>query len=260
MKDHLNTSVSRALLILECFSPTQPQLTWSEIQRLSNIPRSTVFRLLTTLTGLNYLKHDAESKKYFLGPKVLTLGFTVLQNQEGREIARPYLQKLSRELNKTVNLLVLDKTEMVIIERIRVPSLRDLSIGIGSRIPLHNTASGQVFLAYLSSERLLEVIRQIKKDPRIVQYVGKNGEKLDLRLAEIRRHGYALNDEESERGIRALAVPIFSSEGVVYAMHIVSASEEISVDDLEHFYAPRLMEMGRKISEALGHREGEQSY
>jgi IclR family transcriptional regulator, pca regulon regulatory protein len=252
----LNSSVSRSLLILECFSPRQPRLMSSEIQKYSGIPKSTLFRLLATLTGLNYLKYDTETRRYFLGPKVLSLGFTVLENQEGREIARPYLQKLSQELDRSVNLLMLDRDEMVFIERIRLPGLMDLNIGIGSRIPAYNTAAGRAVLAHLTEEKFRETVDQIMKDPKAARYVGKNAKKLIAQLVEVRKQGYATNDEESRKGIRALAVPIFSSQEIQYAMHLVTSPESLSIDELRQKYAHRLIEAGREISQALGHREG----
>ncbi len=254
MEDDFSNSVSRALSILECFSPERPHLTASEIQKLTDVPRSTVFRLLATLTGLNYLKQDGESRKYFLGSRVLSLGFTVLQNQEGRDIARPYLQKLSREFNRSVNLLMPDKDEMVFIERIRVPGLTDLNIGIGGRIPMYNTGAGRAILAHLNPERFRKVVELMKKNHRVAQYIGEDGETLKGCLEEVRRLGYALNDRESDKSIRAVAVPIFSSEGVSYAAHIVATPEEISVDEFKRVYALRLIEVGREISEALGYR------
>ncbi len=253
-QNDFNNSVRRALLILESFTTRQPRLSQSDIHRVTDIPKSTVSRLVAALTGLNYLKYDGEGKKYYLGPKVLSLGFTVLRNLEDREIARPYMQSLVREINLTVGLLMLDKAEMVFIEKIRVPTLRDINIGIGSRMPVHNTAAGRVVLSHLSPERLRQVTAELENDPSAARYMRKNRKRLPESLAEIRRHGYAINDEESMEGIRAIAVPIFSPEGVAYAMHLVVAPEQISVEKLVREYAPKLIAAGREISEALGYR------
>ena len=251
----LVNSLSRGLLVLECFTLEEPRLTQSNIQKLSKIPKSTLFRLLKTLTGLNYLKCDPESRRYFLGPKVLTLGFSVLQNLEVRGIARAYLDSLSREFNRGVSLLMLDKDEMVFVERIRVPILRDFNIGIGSRIPVYNTAAGRAVLAHLSRERVVQIVKDIKKDGRTASCIGKKGEKLFEILAEVRKQGYAINDEESIKGVRAIAVPIFSAEGIAYAMNLVVPPEEITVEELRRKYAPRLIEVGREISEAMGYQD-----
>lgn len=245
-------SLSRGLGILESFTQNKQHLFLSEIQKITNISKSTVFRLLKTLTELNYLKYDSENKRYFLGPRVLSLGFSVLQSMETREIARPYMERLSRECNKSVNLLMLDRQRMVFTERIRVPGLRDFNISIGSTIPVHNTAAGKAVLAYLEQEKFKEIIQKIKKDFQAVRHIGKNANRLPQLLNEVRRNGFAINDEESSKGIRAIAVPIFSPDGVTCAMDMIVAPEEISVNELRTKYAPKLIREGNEISEALG--------
>ena len=251
----LPNSHIKELLILECFTQNRHRLSQLEIQKITNISKSTVFRLVKTLAGLNYLKYDPGNKKYYLGPRVLSLGFSVLQSMEVREIARPYMENLSRECNRSVNLLMLDRSEMVFIERIRVPGPRDYSISIGSRIPVFNTAAGKAVLAYLDQAKFEQIINEIKKDERATRYIGKNGRKLITSLNGVRGSKYAINDEESLKGIRAIAVPIFSTEGVAYAMNLVVSAEEISVDELRHSYAPKMVRMGKEISETLGYRE-----
>lgn len=116
---------------------------------------------MKTLSEMNYLRYDEPSKRYYLGMRVVSLGVSVLQSMELREIARPYLEMLSRECNRTVNLAVLEKEEMVYIERIRVPSLRDFSLfvsSVGNRMPVWNTSVGRAVLAYLKPEKLREII------------------------------------------------------------------------------------------------------
>ena len=73
-------------------------------------------------------------------------------------------------------------------------------------------------------------------------------------LADVRKRGYAVNDEESVKGVRAIAVSIFSTNDT-YAINMVVPPEEVSVEELRGTYAPRLMEVGREISEALGHHD-----
>ncbi len=102
-------SLSRGLTILECFTRRKQYLSLAEITKMIGVPKATVFRLLHTMRELNYLKYDFPNKKYYLGPKVLSLGFSVLQSLEVCEIARPYLEKLARECDKTVNVSMLDK-------------------------------------------------------------------------------------------------------------------------------------------------------
>jgi IclR family pca regulon transcriptional regulator len=242
------------LAILELLTQRPFRLSQSKIQELTDIPKATLSRILRTLTRLRYLRCDPETKKYSLHPKVLILGLTVLENLEVREIARPYIEKLSREFNRSVSLLMQDGPEMVFIERVKVPMLLDFNVGIGSKIPIYSTAPGKAVLAYLDRERLQEVVSRLnRKDPLVAPYLRNNCEKLFGSLIEVRNQGYAINDEESQRGLRGIAAPIFSPDGAIYALSITAPPEEVPVADLKSKYAPKLMAVSKEISEAIGY-------
>jgi IclR family pca regulon transcriptional regulator len=247
----LANSLVSGLLVLESFTPRQDHFSLAALSTLLNIPKSSLYRVVKTLSKMNYLRYEEQSKRYYLGTRVLSLGFSVLQSMELREIARPYLEKLSRECNKTVNLAILDKHEMVYIERIRVPGLREFNISIGSRIPVWNTAAGKAVLAYLEPQKLKEIIEELRSFTECeITIEGKLAEALDA----VRRDGFAIHDQEYLRGVRAIAVPIFSPTGVSCAINLVVEAEEVSVGELRNIYAPKLIRLGKQLSEALGHR------
>ena len=248
-KKILSNSLVRGLLVLECFSPHKDSYTLAGLSRLVDIPKSSLYRVVKTLSEMNYLRYDDQSKRYYLGTRVLSLGFSVLQSMELREIARPYLEKLSRECNKTVNLAILDKHEMVYVERVRVPGIRAFNISIGNRIPVWSTAVGKAVLAHLEPAKLKALLKQLRELPEFK--VGEN--RLIKALDQVRRDGFALNDQEFLRGIRAVAVPIFSPDGVNCAINIVVEPEEVSIEELRKQYAPRLISVGKELSRALGY-------
>jgi DNA-binding IclR family transcriptional regulator len=144
---------------------------------------------------------------------------------------------------------------MVFIERIRVPGPRDYNISIGSRIPVYNTAAGKAALSYLSREKFEGIISEIEKNDRMAQYTLKNRRMFISTLNRVRKEQYAINDEESLAGVRAVAVPVFSNEGAAYAMNLVVWPEEISVDELRRNYAPKMIKIGKEISQAMGYQE-----
>ena len=247
-------SLSLGLSILESLARTRSSFSLSEITQIINSPKTTVFRLLKTLCELDYLKYDTQNKKYSLSTKVLSIGFSFLQSLEIREVARPYLEELSREWDKSINLLTLDKVEMIYIDRTKVYNVRELNINIGSRIPVHNTAAGRAVLAYLDRDELIEIIREIQNDREISRQIGKNGNKLLKRLREVRADGFATTDGELVRGVRALGVPIFSPRGGNYAINVAVASEIVSIADLRSQYAPKLIKVGNEISKEMGYQ------
>ena len=171
-----------------------------------------------------------------------------------REIARPYLERLARECDKTVNLSMLDKQEMVYIDRIKVQSIREFNINIGDRIPVHNTAAGRAVLAYIEQGKLIGILKELKKDSRTSRDIGRNGNKLLRILYDVKVAGFAINDEEFLRGIRAIAVPVFSHQDIYYAINVVVASELVTVDQLKKEYAPKLIKIGKELSKAMGYQ------
>ena len=243
-------SLIRGLLVLECFSPTENSFSLSELSKRMNIPKSSLYRVVKALSQMNYLRYDVQSKRYYLGMRVLSLGFSLLQGMELRDIARPYMEVLSRESNKTVNLAILDKDEMVYIERIRVPSIRAFNVGVGNRIPPWNTAVGRAFIAFLEKEKVEAMLKKTQES----QGIKIDEDALAKSLADVRRNGFATNDQEFQSGILAVAVPVFSSRGIICAINLVTEPEDVSIDVLKTQYAPKLLKIGRELSEALGYR------
>jgi DNA-binding IclR family transcriptional regulator len=101
-----------------CCRPSGPGVV-SELGREVGLSRSTTHRYVSTLATLGYLEQDGATKKYRLGPRVLDLGFSAIHSMELREISAPHLQKLSDDVGYTVNMAVLDGTDIVYVERCR---------------------------------------------------------------------------------------------------------------------------------------------
>ncbi len=234
-------SLLRGLQVLESFTPQKQHLTLAELTKLLHAPKSSLYRVLKTLCGVNYLRYDEFNKRYSLGTKVLSLGFSVLQNMELREIARPLMEAFSRNCNKTVNLAVLDKNEMVYIERVRVPSMRQFNISIGSRMPVWNTAVGKAVLANLDPAKRSEILIGLKRSHKDQI----NEKKLIKELESVRKQGFAINDQDYLKGIRAIAVPVFGETGVVCGLNLVAEPEEGSIAELKNRYGANLLELGR---------------
>jgi IclR family pca regulon transcriptional regulator len=172
---------------------------------------------------------------------------------ELRELARPHLERLSREFEKTVNLGILDKYEIVYVERVKVPGYRDFNIGIGSRIPVWNSAVGCAVLAYLQPELLKPVTEKLRKLPEFLEAGGED--RLEARLQQVRLDGFAINDRDVyKKWVRAIAVPVFSTEGVACSINIVVEPDEVTVEELRSRYAPVLVKAGEELSAALGYR------
>jgi DNA-binding IclR family transcriptional regulator len=246
-----SSSLARGLSVLECFGrDKRNRYTLSEFAKRLNMPKSSIYRVLKTLSRMGYLRYEEHSKHYYLGVRVLSLGFALLEGMELREIARPYMEMLSRECNKTVNLTILDGMEMVYVERVSVRSIRAYNISVGSRLQPWNSAAGKAALAYLDSSTVSQMLKKAKEEG---VFTGDE-ETFMSTLADVRKNGFAENNQEQRAGILAIAVPVFSSKGVTGAINLIAEPEDVSIDVLKMDYAPKLMKIGRQLSEALGYR------
>ena len=245
------SSLARGLNVLECFGQEKRnRYTLSELAKHLNMPKSSIYRVLKTLSRMGYLRYEEHSKHYYLGVRVLSLGFALLEGMELREIARPYMEMLSHECNKTVNLTVLDGIEMVYVERISVRSIRAYNISVGSRIRLWDSAVGKATLAYMDSRTVSEMLEKAKQDGA---FAGDKKAFMNT-LTDVRKNGFAVNNQEQRAGIIAIAVPVFSSKGITGAINLIAEPEDVSIDVLKTEYAPKLMKIGNQLSEALGYR------
>jgi IclR family pca regulon transcriptional regulator len=245
-------SLERGLAILGTFTPDQPALGISELAQRLGLTRSTTHRYVATLARLGYLEQDPATRKYRLGIRVLDLGFNVLGSLELREIAGPHLQRLTAATGHTSNLAIRDDTDVILIDRVRGRPGRfhhlESAMHAGSRIPSYCSACGKVLLAFLPPpdlEALLDRIELLPRGPG----TAASRTALTADLAQVRRAGIAVNDEELESGLRAIAVPVRSRAGtVVAAINLSVAWSPRAVSELVEQLGPVLQAAARQIS------------
>jgi IclR family transcriptional regulator, pca regulon regulatory protein len=251
-------SLERGLAILSAFKPAKPLLGISELARALALNRSTAHRYVGTLTALGYLQQDRESRKYRLGPRVLDLGFSAINSMELPELARPHLQHLSDDTGHTVNMAILDDTEIVYVERVRSSgagqSEIDLNLHVGSRLPAYCTAMGKALLAFVPAERLEELLDDVDLVARGPNTITDRAALL-AELERVRALDMAVNNEELAYGLRSIAAPIRSRSGeVVAALNLAVHRTMVSMDDLIARFGPAVKHTAKAISAEIGHR------
>lgn len=244
-------SVQRAIDVLNCFSWEKKELGLLEIANLIDLPKSTTFRLVQTLTKNGFLRRDARTGRYLLGTKLYYFGNIVKDSMELRRLAGPVMAEIRDETRETVNLYVLEGTRRVCIEQVESPmGLRRLA-RIGEQFPLWAGASGKLLLAYLDPGGREKVIREA-----LAVSSSLNPEELLRQLPEIRERQYSVSHGEREQGASSVAAPIFNSEGKVEAALAISgATARFGRDEVERFIGAVRMGAG-KISAELGYCGG----
>lgn len=259
MNMKLVESVRKGLEVMEAFSSNKPRLRLLEVARLTDQPKATAYRLLRTLMALGYVNYDKSTMEFYLGPRVMSLGFTVLSSLDLREVARPYLEDLSQKTGQNVNLGLLDRAEVIYVERIKKRQILNIDLFVGSRLPAHSSSIGQAILAFLGQDKLQEAIEILLADEVAAAEIGHDGVELKKNLAQVREQGYAINDQDSFIGLRAVAAPLFNREGEVEgAVNVASFSQLTSREELTQKHLPWLLTTVASISRSRGFRAEEQ--
>lgn len=248
-------SLRKGLEVMEAFNSQRPRLRLQEVASLTGQPKATAYRLLRTLVDLGYLRYDAQSFQFYLAPRVMSLGFTVLSSLDLRETAQPYLEDLSAKIDQNVNLGILDRSEVVYVDRVKKRRILNIDLFVGSRLPAHASSIGRAILAFLDEDELNAFFKLFCAELESGACSVPGAEKLRQELAEVRRQGYAVNDQESFTGLRAAAAPVFNAQGKVEgAVNVAVFSQLTSREELMQNYLPWLLHTVENISKARGFR------
>ena len=240
------TSLARGLAVLQAFSDARKPQTIAQISQKTGIPRAAVRRCLYTLQQLGYA--DAELNNYTLRPKVLTLGYSYLSSTPLTISAQPYLNNISRALNESSSLAVLDEDEVLYVARAATSRVMSVALNAGSRLPAYCTSLGRVMLAHLPQDQLDAYLERTRLKPVTANTVTAP-KKLREVLAGVRQAGYAINDEELEVGLRSIAVPVRGASGrVLAALNVGAQASRASVQQLEKEFLPVLLRGAQELS------------
>lgn len=224
-------SFVRGLEVLRTFSGDRPRQTLAEVAAASGLARATARRFLHTLVAIGYAGTDG--REFWLTPRVLELGFGYLTSQPLVSIAKPRLEELSRTVNESSSLSVLDGTDIVYISRVPVRRIMRVDITVGTRFPAWATSMGRVLLAGMDAAALDDYFSRVALEPMAPGTVVDEG-KLRTEIGKIRDQGWCIVDQELEQGLRSVAAPVTDFDGTVVAA--VNISTQTSVHDIAELH------------------------
>ncbi|MEV0830236.1 IclR family transcriptional regulator [Nonomuraea rubra] len=255
-----SVSLERGLRILSAFTGNRSVLGIADLARAVGLNKSTTHRYVATLTKLDYIQQDPETRKYFLGPRAADLGFAAIDSMELGRVAGPLLQALADETGYTVSMGLCDGPDIVYVDRRRSgrrSSLAmDLNLHVGSRLPAYCTSMGKAMLAFKDAATLRQILDHTdmaRRGPKTIT----NREQLTAALAKVRQNGVAVNDEELAPGLRSFAAPVRDRSGEVVAAVNVAVHLTVAPAAVEALAAriePPLRRTAAEISRRLGYR------
>lgn len=225
-------SVERAFSILEFLNASKRGWNISEMSRKLNIPKSTTHVLVTTLDQLGYLRQS--SRKFHLSAKMFGLGRNAITENALPQIALPQLRWLVQETKLTAHLGILEKNQVVFVQKVDGPGIIKFDTYIGKCSALHCTALGKALLAYQSPERVSALLTNYSFD-RFTKRTIDSVSGFMTELARVREQCFAVDDEEEELGIRCIAVPIFAEGNVIGALSVTGTTTQIKTEAINGF-------------------------
>lgn len=242
-------SVDRAISMLEFLS--RNGLTGvTELAAWLDIHKSTAYRLIATLEARGLVEQDAESEKYQLGFGLVSLASAVTADFDIVRRARTVCQRLSEETHETVTLTVLEGDEPVVVDQ-TTSSRSVLNVDwTGSESPIHCTAAGKVFLAFMSERRRQRILSRPLE--RFTEHTLADREILCAQLDIIRITGYAYTIEELELGLNAVGAPVFAIDGTVAAVISLSSPAVRLPDEVIPTVGQRVKQAAAEVSRKIG--------
>lgn len=241
--------VDKALQVLTLLAEAGSELALKDICQRTGLPKTTAFRYLYTLTAHGYVAHSNETDLYRLGPRSWQLGQSTGQYARLLEVALPFMQTLRDRFDETVNLAVLNQTDVVYLGMVESRHALRMQAQIGSHGPAYSTSLGRAMLAFLPEEQWLA--RLPSQLSARTPHTLTSHAALRHELARTRQRGYAVDLGENEEGACCLGAPILDHHGQPLAAISLSAPASRLIDELVPVVAQAVVETAAAISQRL---------
>ena len=223
-----------------------------EISAALDLHKSTVHRLLMSLVYMGYAKQDETTQKYMLSYKIVNMAGKILDRMDILQVAKPYLERLSDLSGEAVHLVQREGNHILYIYKIeaKVGTIRMVS-HVGMIHPMYCSGVGKAIMATLPEREVKQIwnesVTEKKTDKTVTDY-----DEMQKLLEEVRKNGYALDDEENEKGVRCIAACLHGYQNEVkYAFSISGPTSRMTRE--------RVMELAvdvKKVQEELSRELG----
>jgi DNA-binding IclR family transcriptional regulator len=248
------SSVANAIRLTKAFSDEHFEIGISALAARLGLAKSTVHRLVSTLVEYGILEQNRDNGKYRPGLALFELGMLVRRKMDTATEASAAMMALRATTGETVQLAIFEGSSVLYTRIFESQQGVRMSVQIGSRAPAHCTAVGKVLLAFQSAEVIRDVVAAGLA--RLTDNTMVDPKVLESELASVRARDYAIDDEESEVGLRCAAAPIRDHSGQVVAAIGVSAPVQRMSKKALHACVPSVTAAGEGISRRLGYLPG----
>jgi len=244
--------LNRAFEILEALSVEKDGLGVTALSERTGLSKSTVHRIVASLADGGYVGKNPTTGHYEVGIKLIEMVSYYINGMELHTEARPYLRGLTASLNLTTHLGILEGTEVMYVEKLDIfPNVRLFS-QVGFRVPAHCSSLGKCLLSGLPGAEL-DALLDSRELVRYTQNTITDRDALKAQLAQVRRRGYAVDDQEQELDHRCIGAPIFDYRGEIVAAISASGSTTMLGDERIAPVAEQVKQAALEVSRRLGY-------
>jgi DNA-binding IclR family transcriptional regulator len=238
--------LSKAFELLRAFNSKERVMTLSELSRASQLPKSTVHRLLSRLVELDAVEHHGDGYKLSLG--LMQLGATT-PAASMRDLAMPYLAGLHRWTGETVHFGVLRQFDVVYLEKLARADSPVVLSGVGARLPANCTAIGKALLAWEDLDDLAHFLPSPM--PMLTRDSISNVDELIDQLREVKEHGLARERNEAQPGLACVAAPVVVNGFAVGALSIGYREETVLNPQIDNALRDTAAQIAREVRASL---------
>lgn len=240
----------RLLMVLEELARVGVPITPTEANLQLKLPKPTVHRLFHTLEAEGFVQRDIDGKSYSPGRRLRKLSVNVLSSLRVRTVRLSILQDLAEEVGETCNIATPDRDAMVYLDRVETKWPLRIQLPVGTAVPFSCTASGKMYLSSLLPshlDRYLATTKLVARAPKTITDTGA----LKKEIEEIRKRGYATDQEEFMENMIAIAVPVHDDQGrLVSTLSIHAPIQRLQIQELLG-HIPRLRQSASALSDLL---------
>jgi IclR family acetate operon transcriptional repressor len=217
-------SIDRAMLMLEALGSRFEGWRVTDVAIETGVPLSTAHRILVALERRRFVHFDTTNRLWHVGHQAFAIGNTFLRSKHFVGFAQPYLRRLRNQTRETASLGAAYDGEIVVLAQAESREITRAVARAGGKAPMASCGLGRAILASYSDEDVAATIRKLGSRAAISRSMATSSS-IGIDLAEIRRDGYAIDNEEAAKGLRCVAAPVYDSQGEVLAAISISGSK-----------------------------------
>ncbi|WP_077034271.1 IclR family transcriptional regulator [Pelomonas sp. KK5] len=197
----------RLIELLELLAAQQRPLSLAELLAIGPWPKPTLHRMLQQLETGGLLQREPDGRRYALGSRTVRLAESALAASAQQGVRHAVLRQLVADIGESCNLTALSGAEVIYLDRVEAAFPLRMELRAGTRVPLHASASGKLFLAFMSARQRKPLLEQLTLTRHTATTLATRAA-LDTELERVRREGHAVDAEEFVDGLVCVAVPV----------------------------------------------------